>query len=151
MDTIKTGSVANLSYMINSISNLKNHINNASYYVDNLSSIKRRISDSTTLVIKPREIETIDKVALLLFSEDLAKRVFRRHKTLSERLKRLWNIFQEICDNDPDLVVYCVTNLIEKKLPKKTHFRGDGRMQECSIVKLSPIMQECQYSNQLHL
>lgn len=119
IDVIKNGSIGNLSYMISSISNLKNHINNASYYIDNLNQIKRRISDSTTLMVKPNEIEMIDEVAKVLYSKNLARNIFRRHETLSKRLERLWSIFQELCDNNPDLVLYCVTNLIEKKIPKK--------------------------------
>ena len=76
IDSIKIGSIRNLFYMINSISNLRNHISDASYYIDNLNSIKERISDSTTLVVKPTDFEMIDDGTRVFFSKDLTKKSF---------------------------------------------------------------------------
>ena len=146
IDSIKIGSIRNLFYMINSISNLRNHISNASYYIDNLNSIKERISDSTTLVVKPTDFEMIDDGTRVFFSKDLTKKIFRRHEVLSNKLESLWNIFQELYDKDPDLVVYCVTNLIGKTIPKKlTLDEKDDFMNN----RLSKFLQSCNNVNAL--
>jgi hypothetical protein len=59
----KINSTANLSYLINSISDVGDHIDNASDHLNTLHLIKRKISDPITTFVTPDEIESIDKVA----------------------------------------------------------------------------------------
>ncbi|MGC1131522.1 MAG: hypothetical protein WA941_01765 [Nitrososphaeraceae archaeon] len=130
-DIVRANSVSNLSFLINSISNLKDYINNSSYHVDNLKTIKENISTSKTKIVEPEDFEKIDNATRDLFSKTLAKRCFRQHENLSDKLETLWNILQEIYENDPTQVVVCVVNMIEKKIPnnltpdEKIKFRND--------------------------
>jgi hypothetical protein len=118
VDSVKAYPLTNLTFLMNSISNLESYITNFSYHMNNLNSIKERISDSNKVIVTPEDIEKIDEVTLELFSKDLAKKVFRQHVNLSDKLEKLWIILQEIYEYDPKRVVECVENLIEKKIPK---------------------------------
>jgi hypothetical protein len=116
-EIFKANSLTNLIFLMNSISDLKDYINNFSYHMDNLNSINEKIS-SNTMVVTPEDIQKIDEATREFFSKDLAKKFFRQHEYLPDKLERLWNILQEIYEYDPNQVVRCVVNMLEKRIPK---------------------------------
>jgi hypothetical protein len=86
--------------------------------MSNLNSIRKKISDPNNAIVTSRDMETIDEIAQKFFSQNLVKRVFRRHDAITSKLERLWAILQQIYEHDPNRVVECVTNMIEKKIPE---------------------------------
>ncbi|MGH9982609.1 MAG: hypothetical protein ACRD8W_01480 [Nitrososphaeraceae archaeon] len=121
-DIVRSYSERNIDFLMNSILNLKYYINNYSYYTSHLNSIRKKISDQRH-TINSSDIETIDEIAQKFFSQNLVKRVFRRHDSISNKLERLWVILQQIYEHDPNQVVDCVTNMIEKKVSLKLFIR----------------------------
>jgi hypothetical protein len=56
-------------------------------------------------------------------------------KSIGGKLRQLWNILQEIYTNDPNSVVDCVTNLVDKKLPKGLTEYEKKQLRDRSLAK----------------
>jgi hypothetical protein len=144
-DIVRSYSETNIDFLMNSILNLKFHINNYSDYTSHLNSIRKKVSDPSK-TITSSDLETIDDIARKIFSQNLAKRVFRRHDSISNKLERLWAILQEIYEHDPNQIVECVTNIIEKKVPEKM---SEAEKTEFRISQLSKFLGTSKKANTL--
>jgi hypothetical protein len=115
--TNKINSMENISYLLNTVSNIKERISNATYHLSNLIDIKNKISNPITVFMTDKELQAIDLLAAEFFARDFNEKVFLQID-FSNKLQQLWNILDDIYVHDPYDIVVCVTRIIDKRIPQ---------------------------------
>ena len=124
----KINAITNLNYLLNSVSNINERMKNPGFHSNKLVKIRDKISNPITQFVTREDIKSIDQVAAEFASRDFCNKVFIR-KDLSNKLEQLWNMLDDIYNNDPTSIVECVTHVIEKRIPKtlKDNEKNDFR------------------------
>ena len=86
----KINAIANLNYLLESVSNVNERIKNPEFHLNNLTKIKNKISNPITQFVTHEDIKSIDQVAVVFASQGFCNKVFIR-KDLSTKLQQLWN------------------------------------------------------------
>jgi len=113
----KINATENLSFLINSSFNLKQFINNPDFYLREFSTLFNKINNPITEFVSDNEIKIIDKFAEEFVTPEFNNRYFRS-RNFSDKLEQTWNILNIMYNKSPFEIVYCVTQIIDKKIPK---------------------------------
>jgi hypothetical protein len=115
--TNKINAISNLTFLINTTNNVKQYINNSYSYSEQFLLLLNKIKSPITKFVSEDEIRIIDKFATEFISVDFNKRGFKT-KNYSAKLLQMWSLFNDIYSKDPAEVPYCITHVMDKRIPK---------------------------------